>query len=72
MRFEKLKIGEKFLHVEHVRDSTEVTGKLYEKKSLSSAFILAPGALVRTTDRRLFHKTYVGFGKATEVLPLAL
>lgn len=69
--FGELSIGQKFLHVEAIRDSTQVVGKFFEKKSLSSAFVLAPGSLERTTDRRLFHKTYMGFSKAVNVLPLA-
>ena len=69
-RFGDLQVGQKFFLVDKVFDSTSATGKFYEKKSLSSAFVLTPGTLERTTDRQLFHKTFSGFSEAVEVYAL--
>ena len=80
-RFGDLQVGQKFFLVDKVfettagavvlpTNSTSATGKFYEKKSLSSAFVLTPGTLERTTDRQLFHKTFSGFSEAVEVYAL--
>lgn len=66
-RFGDLAIGQRFFHVESISDYTRATGKFFEKKSLSSAWILTPGTLERTSDRRLAHRTFCGFSAAVNV-----
>ena len=68
----KLLIGDKFAHIV----STDPTimhpnVEFYEKKSLSSAFILDPHTLERSASARLFNATFSGFGGSVEVHKLA-
>jgi len=74
MKFAKLAIGKKFVVPEGGSLLSDPQGPplaAYEKKSLSSAYILDSITLERTSSSRYFHKTFVGFSGALEVHPLA-
>lgn len=73
MRFDKLKIGDKFVstapvflpHTEHLALVA------FEKKSLSTAYILESVSLGRTSCAAYWNKTYTKFSRAVDVHPLA-
>lgn len=72
MRFDKLKIGDKFVCVGpgFLLRTKHLALVAFEKKSLSSAYILESESLVRTSCAAYWNKTYTRFGGAVEVHPL--
>jgi hypothetical protein len=65
MRFEHVRIGQKFFHA----ISSKQYG-VFEKKSLSSAYTLDPASLGRCDVEFTAVPGILGFGKAVEVYPL--
>jgi hypothetical protein len=73
VKFGKLKIGDKFVSEASV--FIPGTGILalvaFEKKSLSSAYVLDSATMERPSCAAYWKKTYTRFSAAVEVFPLA-